>query len=147
MRKLATAAVALTCLLAAGSTGAKTQRQCEQWAGWSSGNDTRVYLRLRLCHSAKGVGGTARWDSKLSGWNVRRVVGRYSSNGKQLWLRDIRIIKQKPINGWRFCLIDNYSLRRVGADRLEGTYYSAACKDRATLRLRRVKTAKKADKQ
>jgi len=133
----------LICLLAAAPAGAKTQQQCERWAGWASGNDTRVRLRLKVCAAASGVKGTVHKDSKLSGSNVRQVKGRFSRDGKRLYLRDVRFIKQKPKNGWRFCLIDRYTLRRKGKDRLVGTYYSAACNDRAKLKLRRVKTAKK----
>ena len=130
------------CLLLPGAALAKSTVQCERWAGWSSGNDSRVRLTLRLCHSARGVAGTARWVSPVSGSNTRRVVGRYNKNGKRLWLRDVQIIKRRPKNGWRFCLVDRYTLRRVGRDRLVGRYYSAACGDRATLKLRRQKAEK-----
>ncbi len=140
-RLYAGAAVALICLALGGDAGGKPADRCQRWSGWARGNDSGIRLRLRLCRTRRGVTGTMRWDSKRSGWNVRRVVGRFSNGGKRLRLRDLRITKQQPKKGWRFCLVDSYDLRQIKGT-LRGTYYSAACQDRAKLALKKVKTAK-----
>ena len=142
-RLYAGATVALICLALGGDARAKPADRCQRWAGWAKGNDSGIRLQLRICRTRRGVAGTMRWDSKRSGWNVRRVVGRFSHGGKRLRLRDTRITRQKPKPGWRFCLIDSYDLQRVGIGQLRGTYHSAACRDRAKLTLWKVKAARK----
>lgn len=112
---------------------------CELWQGQAKGNDAAVRLSVRLCQGKAGVTGQVQWSSLRSGWNLRQVAGAYDKQGKQLRLRDLRILKQRPKPGWRFCVIDRYQLRRVGQDLLQGGYWSSACDDRAEVVLRLVK--------
>lgn len=43
----------------------------------------------------------------------------------------------RPINGWRFCLIDSYNLDQQGFTEIVGSYKSAACSDYARVDFRR----------
>lgn len=108
---------------------------CEVWDGKASGNDPSVEVSLELCPRDDEVTGVVQWSSTTSGWNRRAVAGR--DDGAGLQLRDTRIIEEKPAPGWRFCVIDSYELRRTSPDVLEGTYRSEACKDQATVSLKR----------
>ena len=112
------------------------QDGCEDWRGTASGNDPSVRLHLQLCPSEAGaVSGRVQWSSLQSGWNVREVGGRWT--GARLRLRDLRISESDPRPGWRFCVIDQWRLNRNG-DELRGEYHSEACRDRASVRFRRV---------
>lgn len=99
---------------------------CELWSGTSDGNDPTQLIEFRLC----GAGGSMQSSSLNSGYSVRAIDGRW--DGDTLVLRDTGFEVNKPGDGWRFCLVDEYRLTRVG-DRLEGTYDSAACDDHARI--------------
>ena len=114
---------------------------CTLWRGTVSGNDATVRMMFRLCPGAgDAVAGTGQWSSKVSGYNVRRLSGRWLDKGARLELHDEAVIEQHPEPGWRFCPIDRYALVRHG-DELTGTYDSSACKDHATVSVTLVVTA------
>ena len=109
--------------------------ECTLWRGTVSGNDSTVRMMFRLCPSGGDeVTGTGQWSSKVSGYNVRRLSGRWLDQGKRLELRDEAVIEQHPEPGWRFCTIDRYELTRSGNE-LTGTYDSRACDDHATVKV------------
>lgn len=107
--------------------------ECTLWKGTVSGNDKTVRMMFRLCPSGgDDVSGTGQWSSKVSGYNVRKLSGRWLDGGKRLELRDEAVIEQHPEPGWQFCAIDRYDLTRSGNE-LTGTYDSRACNDHATV--------------
>ena len=79
------------------------------------------------------------WESPRSGVSVRLVEGSWDSATGELTLRDVSIEVDEPNPGWRFCTIDHYDLTLTDATagRLEGTYFSEACNDLATVELQR----------
>lgn len=109
--------------------------ECTLWKGTVSGNDTTVRMMFRLCPSGGDeVGGTGQWSSRVSGYNVRKLSGRWLDGGKRLELRDEAVVEQHPEPGWQFCTIDRYDLTRTGNE-LTGTYDSRACNDHATVKV------------
>lgn len=109
--------------------------ECTLWKGTVSGNDKTVRMMFRLCPAGgDDVSGTGQWSSKVSGYNVRRLSGRWLEQGKRLELRDEAVVEQHPEPGWQFCAIDRYDLVRTGND-LTGTYDSRACNDHATVKV------------
>ena len=110
---------------------------CELWKGSVKGNDPSVSVQLTLCEKDGGLTGELQWSSGMSGWNRRRVVGKYESPKKdKLTLRDIEFIENNPKWPYIFCLIDEYQLVKQG-NSMVGSYYSAKCRDVATVRLKR----------
>ncbi|MBS2015651.1 MAG: hypothetical protein JST00_22375 [Deltaproteobacteria bacterium] len=108
---------------------------CTLWRGTVSGNDPTVRMMFRLCPAGgDDVAGTGQWSSKVSGYNVRRLSGRWLDRGARLELHDEAVVEEHPEPGWRFCTIDRYDLRRSG-DELVGTYDSRACNDHATIKV------------
>jgi hypothetical protein len=113
---------------------------CTLWRGTVSGNDATVRMMFRLCPAGgDNVAGTAQWSSKVSGYNVRKLSGRWLDHGARLELHDEAVIEQHPEPGWRFCVIDRYDLARH-ADELSGTYDSRACNDHATVKVSLIPT-------
>lgn len=113
-------------------------KDCELWVGTASGNDPTVEVQLSLCpESNNEVKGVLQWSSERSGWSRRAVKGAYQDKAKTaITLHDESFLEKKPNPGWRFCLVDEYSLSR-SKDKLSGTYYSKDCDDTATLSLTR----------
>ena len=108
---------------------------CTLWRGTVSGNDATVRMMFRLCPGpGDTVAGTGQWSSKVSGYNVRRISGRWLDKGARLELHDEAVTESRPEPGWRFCVIDRYALVRNG-DELTGTYDSSVCKDHATVKV------------
>jgi len=114
---------------------------CELWRGTFSGNDPSVMVEARLCSDQQGhVSGLVQWSSLRSGYNLREIEGLRASDGN-FSLYDKSFREYHPRFGWRFCLIDRYSLTREGAERLVGSYVSHACQDDAQVDLNRVGTS------
>ena len=145
-RAAVSAAVALAAILILPQSARATARPdplepgpgCDRWVGESGGNDPTVQLDLVLCPEGQSVQGQTQWSSLRSGWNLRVVEGSWSTDGKTLSLRDVRIVKEKPNPGWRFCTIDLYELHKRGDSKLQGSYHSSSCHDDAWVRLSRV---------
>jgi len=114
----------------------REEEGCELWVGTASGNDPSVLVELHICPQGSGVAGHLQWSSTRSGWNRRAVQGAWEG-GTLLSLSDLRLVENRPLGSWYFCLIDSYELRRVGPDRLAGSYRSVACRDNARMNLRR----------
>jgi len=131
------AAVGLPSTAAARPVPLDPEEGCELYVGSASGNDPTAQVELRFCPEGAEVSGVLQWSSLRSGWNRRAVRGSWDGTGAELTLRDERIIEERPEPGWRFCRVDQYTLRREG-DRLWGSYRSNACNDTATVDLRRV---------
>ncbi len=112
---------------------------CELWRGGASGNDPTVLVEVSLCGAGDGrITGRLQWSSLRSGWNLRRIEGRWSTDGRrQLSLRDVEILEERPEPGWMFCVIDRYDLTPVRPGRLEGSYVSRRCDDHASIWLER----------
>jgi hypothetical protein len=94
-------------------------------------------VQLVLCDQANDtVEGVLQWSSERSGWSRRAVSGTKKTKEKQtsFSLRDDSFLENKPNDGWRFCLVDEYKLTQE-RDRLSGSYTSKACNDRATVSL------------
>ena len=119
------------------------EENCELWSGGASGNDPTVLVEVSLCPAENNeVSGRLQWSSLRSGWNVRRLEGRWSSGDRrQLTLSDSALLENRPEPGWRFCLIDSYDLQMVRPGRLEGTYASRQCDDNARIWLERREEA------
>ncbi len=113
---------------------------CQHYRGTSSGNDPSVRLDVVLCPSPDGgpgrVVGKLQWSSLLSGWNLRKVAGRWDA--ATLTLRDLEILEERPESGYRFCIIDAYVLAQDSSGGLKGTYDSAECDDHAKVALEAV---------
>ena len=113
---------------------------CRHYRGTCSGNDPSVRLDVLLCPDPDGgegsIVGKLQWSSTLSGWNLRRIKGAWS--GSTLTFRDSEIIKEKPANGYYFCIIDPYVLEQGPSGTLSGRYKSAACNDDASITLEPV---------
>jgi len=75
-----------------------------------------------------------QWSSSRSGYNTREIAGTHSMGG-HLVLHDVRFLKYHPIDGWRFCLIDQYVLDEQSPKHLVGDYESLACRDQANVEL------------
>lgn len=119
------------------------QDGCDHYRGTASGNDPSVRFDVVLCpdpSDADGgkVQGKVQWSSLLSGWNLRRVEGRW--RGDTLVLRDLEIIEERPEGGFYFCTIDRYALERGADGSLAGRYDSEACRDHAKVTLAPVET-------
>lgn len=112
---------------------------CELWRGAVSGNDPTVQVEASLCPGeGNAVTGRLQWSSLKSGWNVRRLEGRWQSERRQkLSLRDTAIVEERPEPGWRFCRVDQYDLEVIRPNRMEGRYVSRPCDDTATIWLER----------
>jgi hypothetical protein len=110
---------------------------CEVWIGKAYGNDPTIRMQLRLCPDGEAVTGEVQWSSLTSGWNLREVKGKWDEAHKNLLLKDVAIIENQPVDGWKFCLIDNYYLTKNGQF-LRGTYSSESCKDRAMVDLKNI---------
>lgn len=113
------------------------QKGCERYTGTAAGNDADITIHLSICGEST-VTGRLMWISKRSGVNVRAVSGTRGKTG-DLALKDDKMEMSRPKPGWRFCLIDRYTLAKTGDDTLGGTYFSQACNDTATLSLTRKK--------
>lgn len=113
------------------------KKGCERYTGTAAGNDADISILLSICGEST-VTGRLIWISKKSGTNVRAVSGTRSKAG-DLTLKDDKFEVSRPNPGWRFCLIDRYTLAKTGDDTLGGTYVSQACNDTATLSLTRAK--------
>ena len=73
------------------------------------------------------------------GYNLRvRSKGSRASDGNFFLCTTKAFVNIIRGLGWRFCLIDRYSLTREGAERLVGSYVSHACQDDAQVDLNRV---------
>jgi hypothetical protein len=106
---------------------------CATFRGTLRGNDPHAKAELELCRHGEVLAGTLTWTSSLSGDNVRLVSGRVE--GEQVILEDVGLLRATPNAEWQFCPIDEYRLT-VGANgTLKGTYWSAACRDRAQVEL------------
>ncbi len=110
---------------------------CETWLGDIEGNDPSARIVVELCARAGRVTGTFFWSSAVSGWDRRALEGEWRDGGHTLAARDTAMLEAHPLHGWTLCASDSYTLRRTGADRLEGVYTSAACRDRGRLSLTR----------
>lgn len=114
------------------------QPVCTNWTGTVSGNDPSVAIRGTLCEDAKGnVSGQLAWSSARSGSNLRQVSGAWSGDHTSLTLADGAILESHPNPGWRFCVVDRYSLAG-SKDALSGSYHSSGCNDDASITLARV---------
>jgi len=105
--------------------------RCECWQGTIVGNDTTT-VEMNLC-GQDSVVGTVATTSPRSGVSVRIVNG--SRNAEQLALYDTGFVESDANLGWRFCLIDDYSLSIDDAGDIRGNYTSEACDDFATVEL------------
>ena len=110
---------------------------CETWLGDIQGNDPSARIVLELCARGGRVTGTFFWSSSVSGWDRRAVEGEWRDGGHTLAARDTAMLEAHPLHGWTLCTSDSYALRRVAADRLEGSYTSAQCRDHGRLSLTR----------
>ena len=110
----------------------EVRKGCETWVGKASGNDPNVRVQLEICTHGTEVEGRLQWSSLQSGWNVRKVMGRW--DGNRLTARDAGILEEKPNPGWYFCSVDQYALTRSGKS-LAGSYVAKKCNDKATLSL------------
>jgi hypothetical protein len=109
------------------------------WRGTNSGNDPSQEVELRLCVDSPGsptVRGESQYSSLNSGWTRRAFTGTRSADGRNLTLRETRMLEDRPNPGWRFCLIDEYNITLVEPDRITGGYFSQACDDRGRMTLR-----------
>jgi hypothetical protein len=114
-----------------------SDKNCNLWKGTASGNDPSVEVQLMLCTEENGdVDGVLQWASSRSGWNRRAVAGTQKTEDKKttFTLHDERFIENKPNTGWRFCLIDQYTLSQ-NKETLSGNYLSNDCNDAAKLSL------------
>ena len=114
------------------------QKNCEIWSGTVSGNDPSVQVQLRLCANGNdALSGVLQWASERSGWSQRAIAGAYDNATKvEMTLHDEKFLEYRPNPLWKFCLIDQYKLRRDGDDLL-GAYFSKSCNDRAYVTLHR----------
>jgi len=110
---------------------------CETWLGDIQGNDPSARIVLELCARGGRVTGTFFWSSSVSGWDRRAVEGEWRDGGHTLAARDTAMLEAHPLHGWTLCTSDSYALRRVAADRLEGSYTSEQCRDHGRLSLTR----------
>ncbi|MBL8957484.1 MAG: hypothetical protein JNK82_42315 [Myxococcaceae bacterium] len=109
---------------------------CDLWQGSMWGNDPNVKTRMMLCRRGNTVCGELAWSGR-SGENVRELKGHV--DGDVLLLSDERFLQNAPRDGWVFCLIDRYTLKKnptTGA--LEGRYVSKACRDEAKVNIKAV---------
>jgi hypothetical protein len=111
---------------------------CELWRGDIHGNDPSAAISVRLCTREGHVTGTFSWSSRESGSDRRAIDGEWRDNGGLFVGRDVAMLEAHPLHGWTLCTADAYSLRRVSADRLEGTYTSARCRDHGELAMTRI---------
>ncbi len=111
---------------------------CELWRGDIHGNDPSAEISVRLCARGTRVVGTFIWSSRESGYDRRAMEGEWRNDGALFVGRDSAMLESHPLNGWTLCTADAYSLRRVSADRLEGTYTSERCRDHGRLAMNRV---------
>jgi len=115
-----------------------TTDPCAQWSGLASGNDPSVAIHLLLCEDTSGhVHGSLAWSGAQSGTNLRTVEGAWTADHTSLAMHDVAIPDSHPNRGWRFCLVDTYSLSS-GSNSLAGTYHSSDCDDDATMTLKRT---------
>lgn len=110
---------------------------CELWAGLASGNDPSMWVEFRLCPGEENeVLGAVQFSSLISGWSIREITGSRRIDGGYV-LQEISFLEQLPAGHWYFCLVDEYQLSLVNANRLEGTYRAEGC-DSGTVALDRV---------
>lgn len=110
---------------------------CETWRGDIHGNDPSAVIVVELCTRGTHVRGSFFWSSAASGWDRRALEGEWRDGGSTLEARDTAMLESHPQHGWTLCAADAYSLRRVSADRLEGTYASDRCRDHGRLGMTR----------
>jgi hypothetical protein len=110
-----------------------TQGDCVTYSGTLSGNDPHASATLDLCRYGDALTGTLTWQSQNSGNNIRLVAG--TVEGSEIRLRDVRLLEASPNPSWRFCAIDSYRLTVQKGGALSGSYWSAACNDRAKVEL------------
>jgi hypothetical protein len=110
------------------------------WTGKVSGNDPDVHATLSVemdadCRTAHAI---FQWRSVTSGKNDRVMQGSWDARARSLTAADVNINGAAPMNGWRFCLVDRYSLTlSADGNHLSGRYTSKACRDEATIELAR----------
>ena len=110
---------------------------CELWAGLASGNDPSMWVEFRLCPGEEHeIVGAVQFSSLISGWSIREIVGSRRIDGGFV-LQELSFLEQRPAEHWMFCLVDEYQLSHVNANRLEGTYRAEGC-DSGTVTLDRV---------
>jgi hypothetical protein len=105
---------------------------CEEWRGEIHGNDPTAEILVELCTDGSHVTGSFYWSSRESGWDRRVLQGEWHDN-TFLTARDTAMLESHPQRGWTLCTADGYNLRRVGENRLEGTYFSNSCHDHGDL--------------
>lgn len=110
---------------------------CETWEGDIRGNDPSARIVVELCTRGDRVRGTFLWSSSVSGWDRRALEGEWRDGASTLAARDTAMLDAHPLHGWTLCASDSYALRRVSADRLEGSYTSARCRDHGRLAINR----------
>jgi hypothetical protein len=94
-----------------------------------------VSAELSLCRDGEAVEGTVTLRGR-SGVSRRSVKGTWIQN--EIRLRDAGFVDSRPSGGWRFCLIDDYTLTvDENLEIVAGWYWSEDCRDRAELTLRR----------
>lgn len=108
-----------------------------RWRGNISGNDPRVSAEVALHQSGAEVSGVLFWSSPNSGRSERRVRGHFDRERRMLMLKDVEMPVAQANGAWHFCPVDYYLLELSGDD-LSGSYWSAACSDRARVKLRRL---------
>jgi hypothetical protein len=109
------------------------------WSGHIHGNDPDVDTVLPLTQEGRMLSGTLQWSSPRSGSNTRRVTGFVDVAQHTVLLKDVDIPVVRNQTNWKFCTIDYYLLRiSLDYSSLEGTYWSAACGDAATVKLSRL---------
>ncbi len=108
---------------------------CEIWQGFIAGNDPTAEAWVELCAEGEHVTGVFQWSSLESGWDRRALAGDWTEDHTVLTLRDTQMLEVHPRNGWTLCTADRYDLRLTAPGRVEGSYVSAACHDRGTIRM------------
>jgi hypothetical protein len=117
------------------STPEPAPKGCFQFAGTVKGNDPGATADVELCRQDEAVEGRVTLRGK-SGVSVRAIKGTWIRN--ELRLRDTGFRESRPQGGWKFCLIDDYTLTLDdGLGSLTGWYWSEDCQDRAEISLRR----------
>jgi hypothetical protein len=130
--------------------------ECRCWHGSSQGNDPSATGLLYVCRRGERLTGTLRFESARSGTHAREVSGTYESvaaprlaeldlpaggppraeASARLRLRDDRIVHGQPAPGWRFCLVERYTLEvSTATGELAGQYASAPCRDYGRLKM------------
>jgi hypothetical protein len=125
------------CASHAGALPHDLEQHCERWRGLAQGNEPDVLNEFRLCRTGDRVEGTTRWSSS-SGEGACLLAGTYHARSRTYRLRDVRFIVNRPAPGHRFCLVDQYELRKLSEQQMTGRSDSWDCDDHASFALRRV---------